>query len=207
MRYSKERLEEMLAQGNKKSLSISTSNSKIKVANFSIMPYLTCKGCNGCEHYCYAMKSLRYPSTQNAWASNTKLTESKYFVGMMIQELSKLPEGATFRIHQSGDFYSQQYINAWVEIVDEMEHIDFYFYTKAYKEFDFSELNNRENVSSIASVDDENIEDIDNFDKVATVSDVYSNCGQQTKGLECGVTCKQCSIKGNGCSKIIFKKH
>ncbi|GLI54776.1 hypothetical protein PM10SUCC1_02910 [Propionigenium maris DSM 9537] len=31
---------------------------------------------------------------------------------MMIQELRKLPEGATFRRHQAGDFYSQDYIDS-----------------------------------------------------------------------------------------------
>ncbi|GLI54777.1 hypothetical protein PM10SUCC1_02920 [Propionigenium maris DSM 9537] len=88
-----------------------------------------------------------------------------------------------------------------------MEHIDFYYYTKVYNQYDFSKLNILDNVSSIASVNNEHITEIDNFDKVANVSDNFTNCGQQLKGLECGVTCKQCSIKDNGCQLITFKKH
>lgn len=206
MRFSKERLEGFKEQSNKRSVTISNGNGKITAYNFSLLPCITCQGCNGCEEYCYAMKPLRYPSTQNAWGSNTRLIENPHFVGMMIQELSKLPEGSIFRIHQSGDFVSQEYIDKWTEIIEYCTWIDFYYYTKVYNIFDFERLNSFDNVSSVASTDSA-CKVVKNFDKIAIVDETFSNCGEQTQGLICGETCTNCSMKNNGVTKIVFKKH
>jgi hypothetical protein len=38
--------------------------------------------------------------------------------------------GAAVRIHDSGDFFSVEYLNAWLEIAEKCQHVLFYAYTK-----------------------------------------------------------------------------
>jgi hypothetical protein len=66
------------------------------------------------------------------------LSQSEEFVPTMLSELDKLrifhrDSGGQFavRIHASGDFYSPQYINKWLTIIELRPGIQFYAYTKS----------------------------------------------------------------------------
>jgi hypothetical protein len=37
----------------------------------------------------------------------------------------------TVRIHDSGDFYSQEYLNKWADVARALPHLTFYAYTKS----------------------------------------------------------------------------
>lgn len=83
---------------------------------------------------CYAASDeSRYPSTRRSrWHNFTLLTQcgSKENMIKLIQD--SLPDGAqTVRIHVSGDFFSQAYFDAWVDVCTSNPDIEFYAYTKS----------------------------------------------------------------------------
>jgi hypothetical protein len=56
----------------------------------------------------------------------------------MVKALTKTKR-EIHRIHESGDMYSQAYLNKWIEIAKQMPHVFFYTYTKAFK-WDYSQV-------------------------------------------------------------------
>jgi hypothetical protein len=79
----------------------------------------------------------------------------------MIEELTRQQKRKTrdkqkkfthVRIHESGDFYNQAYVNKWVEIVKHFPNLQFLAYTKS-NHLDFTELAAQPNVIIRYSVD------------------------------------------------------
>jgi Gene product 88 len=106
--------------------------------NGGTCPFLT----ENCLASCYALKAERmYPSVKTRRTMNTEFAESEIFVNAMIEQLEfemarKMNQGKTLyiRIHESGDFYSQEYMNKWVEIANHFKgnrRIVFMAYTKS----------------------------------------------------------------------------
>ena len=99
-----------------------------------------------CEKYCYARKAERcYPSCKDAREHNYQVTRMHNFAERMIYTIeteltSKKFAGkkVVFRIHESGDFYSRAYTNAWLTIARHFEknaNIVFLAYTKSVQWF------------------------------------------------------------------------
>lgn len=82
---------------------------------------------------CYARQG-RYimPTVQRAREFNLDIVRNRLaaFVGMAIEDLGKI-KNATVRVHDSGDFFSQQYMDAWFEIASNFPDKKFYAYTKS----------------------------------------------------------------------------
>lgn len=91
----------------------------------------TCPGALACRAVCYA-KQGRYgtPTVKNARMHNLEMSLSADFVGMVIEDLKRMRKINTVRIHDSGDFYNQEYYNKWCDIARALPHITFYAYTK-----------------------------------------------------------------------------
>jgi hypothetical protein len=55
----------------------------------------------------------------------------------MARELThkRYAAGAHIRIHDSGDFYSDDYVDAWLRIIRATPHVTFYAYTKSVDRF------------------------------------------------------------------------
>ena len=70
-----------------------------------------------------------------------QLTTAQDFVQVMIDTIAKKKVAgaalATIRIHESGDAYSQEYLNKWLEIATALPLVTFYMYTKSFM-LDFS---------------------------------------------------------------------
>lgn len=83
-------------------------------------------------HDCYADKGLyNMPNVANAYDWRGKLTFRDDFVHIINWELEKLKKRPKyFRIHDSGDFYSDRYVLKWWRIIEKNPDIHFYCYTK-----------------------------------------------------------------------------
>jgi len=91
----------------------------------------TCPGALACRAVCYA-KQGRYamPNVVNARMHNLEMSLQPDFVENVVRDLDRMRKVNTVRIHDSGDFYNQEYYNKWCLIAKTLPHITFYAYTK-----------------------------------------------------------------------------
>lgn len=91
----------------------------------------TCPSALACRGVCYA-KQGRYAmrNVMDARKHNLDLSLMDHFAGMVIADLQRMRKVNTVRIHDSGDFYNQEYYNKWCHIAKALPHITFYAYTK-----------------------------------------------------------------------------
>lgn len=116
-------------------------NSKIsKTCGIFNLPTHVCK--TQCKN-CYARKAEKlYPNVLPSRNKNLEFTKTENFVSGMIADI-QASKVKIYRIHESGDFYSQEYIFAWFKIITALPHIQFYAYTKAVLDFNcFDKLDN-----------------------------------------------------------------
>ena len=127
-----------------------TQNSKLKktsiennmrVLNFSLPAYKTitgktvCPFAKECVKYCYAQKgNYRYPSVIKGLNNRYELSKTADFVPKMNATII-LERPTHVRIHDSGDFYSIDYLNKWISIANDNKEVIFYAYTKSIKFF------------------------------------------------------------------------
>jgi hypothetical protein len=110
---------------------------------FNLPQGVTCPGKTAvCQKICYALKAERmYPAAKAMRARNLLASKnSMLFIPSMMEELDYLiaHKGTKFcRIHESGDFYTQAYLDAWIEIAAGEPEIPFLAYTKSFH-LDFS---------------------------------------------------------------------
>lgn len=114
---------------------LSLNNSKLKkdgIAAFGLPAGHTCPGAGTCKRFCYACKGMyRFPCVEQSRFSNLMATFNlKAFVADMIAEVDKIKHKIkAIRIHDSGDFYTQAYLDAWVKIAKAQPTVKFYCYT------------------------------------------------------------------------------
>jgi hypothetical protein len=115
------------------------SDGNYLFAHFSLPAIKTCPNAGKCKTGCYATQgNYRFPSVQSSYQKNWDLTrDTKLFTATLSGELEKLDLKAkkagkylAVRIHTSGDFYSRDYYNAWVDLSFRFPNIKFYAYTK-----------------------------------------------------------------------------
>ena len=131
-------------------------NSKL---DKSILMFDTLAGKNGtCKtdcYKCYAMKAQNQYSQTNLFRSiNTELAkrEPEILKALIIKQIKKSKGITTIRIHSSGEFFSQEYINLWCDIIKMFPDLKFYTYTKRMNDFDFSEIKAQANFNLINSM-------------------------------------------------------
>jgi len=92
----------------------------------------TCPGALACRAVCYAKQGgYLWPASIAARAHNLALSQNPNFVALMIEDLARFRKVDTVRVHDSGDFYSQGYFDAWCWIARAFPNITFYAYTKS----------------------------------------------------------------------------
>jgi hypothetical protein len=106
---------------------------------FNLPAVLTCPGRSGlCESKCYARKAeVMYPAVAPYRERNLKFSRNPAFVPDTVNFLINKVKTArkaitTVRIHESGDFYSQEYLLSWFEIARRVPGLQFYAYTKSF---------------------------------------------------------------------------
>ena len=193
-------------------------NAKIdsSVCTYSHTPMLTCPNCKECSGTCYAMKSYRqYPNVKKSWDSNFELSlyNPKTFVATAIQEL-KASKKAYCRIHVAGDFYSVDYINAWIEIASALPYMVFWTYTKAginaAMRAALEKLNSLPNVNIVNSYPLGRI-NYGSLDYIQELARELSAAGEKCficpcgtdDNVKCGKSCHACSVY----KYVLFKQH
>jgi hypothetical protein len=130
-------------------------NSKLKRDNifkFSLPMGKTCPGAMDCLEYCYMIfiYRLRGDVCRNAHNRNFKLSKLPCFPAVAIHELKARQYIKRLRLHDSGDFYSQGYLNKWYKIAVACPEVLFYCYTKSLH-LDFKRFKSLKNVKVIQS--------------------------------------------------------
>ena len=110
-------------------MNLLTQNSKIKktskhfnkkVFNFSIPAYksetgkVTCPMAGKCIQFCYAQKGF-YKLSKIYSEAKLQITMQDNFVELMNKDI-KDKKAEYIRVHDSGDYYSKEYLNKWLEI-------------------------------------------------------------------------------------------
>lgn len=89
----------------------------------------------GGDMRCYAASTeARYPNVRNTrWTNYDLLRNADSMADLLANSIdyynSKNPNITIFRIHESGDFFDQEYFDAWIEVANRFPRILFYAYT------------------------------------------------------------------------------
>jgi len=170
----------------------------------------------GCKAHCYAKKLERiYPSARARYKTNFADSQLPTFVSTMNTEIKahkKLQKIGIMRVHVAGDFYSQKYVDDWMEIARANPNVSFYAYTKAFN-LDFSA---RPDNFVMKLSDDKNLwpNEHSRFDGVARVYEPDQPCpkgfvpcgSQRVKGMTCA-QCRLCTGKLGRKANVGFKRH
>ena len=195
-------------------------NSKLgkKIAIFNLPARKTCPGATAyCGKICYAMKAERmYKAAAAMRHHNWDASLNVFFVQAMTDEL-KTFKGDKVRIHESGDWYSQEYLDKWIQIAAAFPKITFLAYTKSYN-LDFSKK--PANLVIYASYDPTTQDKIGatpaGLHECVITDPVYGCAGKtiaswyhcppisKTHRNYCGVSCNVCWA---GSNNVIFQKH
>lgn len=183
---------------------ISRGNKKMNIPTFSLPSRETCPGSTlTCRRLCYAKKSERYPSVVNSRFRNLKLSMRKDFPCLVEKVLSSRRNLDFFRIHESGDFYSQEYLDNWFKICKIFPDTVFLVFTQSYHlNFDDSP----DNLVVYYSVwhDSEDVPDDGLF---AYAGCVPIDCACRRLPYQCKKFCDDCMYCFEGKGDVYFEIH
>jgi len=131
--------------------------------SFGLLPHVTCPGRTEFCIDCYVVGTYRYKNVPGLLARNTRilfdLRKSKKFMALKLQKMvssSHAEKVGQFRIHWSGDFFSQMYLDAWKEVAGLFPDVQFWCYTRCFH-LDFKwPLDMPDNLVMYASADKHN---------------------------------------------------
>ena len=148
-----------LENGNKKTMNTGKKIKKIFVWN---IPYwITCPGrTKWCKKNCYNADDRIEVYDINRWKDNLwfYFNKPELLKKIINNQLANLEYPAAVRIHSSGDFFSNDYIAFWMDIIKKNRNIFFWCYTRSWRvdglKEKIKELANEENVNLYASIDE-----------------------------------------------------
>ena len=180
---------------------------------------ITCRGAGECLKWCYEIKIERmYPNVRKSRMRNLRFSKSEEFVETITDFLKKRKE-KIIRLHESGDFYSQEYLDKWKEIARRLPRKIFYAYTKSFDLNLWKDLpKNFIIIQSYGSRFDELIDKSKNTARVIMkVEDKEPNeylCPYEewkrthNPKYQCGLGCKYCmNPRNDGKIHVVFLKH
>lgn len=115
---------------------LSDGNSKLKadgIWSFNLIPVIHCPMAGACKQYCYATVGQQaFKSGVLRRARAFLATMQTDFVERMVAEINRAVKKGlkAVRVHDSGDFYSVEYMQSWFEIARRLPSVKFYAYTK-----------------------------------------------------------------------------
>lgn len=89
------------------------------------------------EFRCFAACSEKYPGVRNARWHNferlraTDLSDHSEMAALIFNSIMVAPKKNLIRIHESGDFWTEMYMLAWIEVATCLPDITMYAYTKS----------------------------------------------------------------------------
>lgn len=185
----------------------------------SLPPLITCPGkTEYCSKVCYATKGFfRMTNVQKSLAANYEQAETPEFVSLVNRSIQKKKLKAV-RIHPAGDFYSNDYIDKWKQIVAANPEVKFWVYTRSWRLPELvdklQELAQYPNIQIFASTDDTTKETPPTWLRTATVAkswdsfdSSYVRCpNQKNKTITCE-KCTYCFKPTKGKSNVVFTEH
>lgn len=203
---------------DKKSLGgdlMTNSNQKVKAWLFSLPPVKSCLNSKSCENDCYALKAYnQYPSAKALWDYNFHLVQNDLdlLYTRLDKQLAKIAKSKlrVVRIHQSGDFYSQEYIAVWTKLAKKYTGIKFYGYTKVNSILDLTQFEKLDNVSIVKSLVAGKYRNYGTVDYVERMSAKHSavicpaTYGENKKEIKCNLHCNACTKKN---TNVFFVQH
>lgn len=160
-----------LEQGNSKTGGNGKAFNKVLVWN--LPPVITCPGISEwCKRNCYNADDRcdKFPIDrwcENLWWLLNDKSSLKKKISSQLNECktSKI----AVRIHSSGDFYSKEYINFWMDIIQDNPSVYFWTYTRSWVVEDLIEdivkLSKLDNINLILSWDKTMKQPLDGFAK------------------------------------------
>lgn len=132
----------MMKRTNAKGVVMTCSTKNLKMSSTIIWNLPAVKTCIGatahCIAKCYARKAERlYPTVSPCRELNYKASQADDFVRLMSDMIGR-SKIEMVRIHESGDFYDQAYLDKWFEICRNNPSKRFLAFTKSYQ-LDFAE--------------------------------------------------------------------
>ena len=155
---------------------------------------------------CYALKAQkRFPVVLEKRNRMLLASKASDFTSVIISELvSTRSTTRTVRVHSSGEFYSQPYVDAWFTIASSLPNFTFYAFTKRIDDFDFSKLSALPNFILINSLQYGGL----NYAPLAKLrTDVFTCPATAGHSVVCGVTCRYCQTKTAQANGVQFVKH
>ena len=99
----------------------------------------TCPSAGVCARHCYALKgTFKFRNVREAHTRNLMMTLDDlagWETQMTTECQHRRMDGAWVRIHDGGDFYSEDYLRAWIRIARACPQTTFYCYTKEVQMF------------------------------------------------------------------------
>lgn len=186
------------------------NNTKIgnNVSIINLPPIKTCTNCATCAKSCYANWRYSFPNVKRKWDNNFEQTKSEHFVEKATNEL-KYKCTPIVRYHESGDFYSEEYIEKSKELAIANPQISFYGYTKNKSAL---RLNEVENINIIYSLIDTPIGEVRNYGNEDYCNYLHEKlnvpvCPHDStwkeQGKKCMIDCQECLH----CKSMLFVEH
>lgn len=182
-------------------------NSKLRnqfIFNLPVSNTVCGRKCPGC----YALKpQLRFPAVQAYRDRRYEASLQPNFVNRITSELtSTRRKFLSVRLHESGEFHSQPYIDKWVLIASQLPDIKFYAFTKRIADFDFSKLSSLPNFVLINSLHFGKL-NYGNQTYLDSLPDTMTCPSTTTTDTVCGVSCNYCWTKQAQSNGIKFLQH
>lgn len=128
----------ILTANNLKMLKTMKVHPELEIRVVSMPCLITCPFKGKCQWGCYADQGRQaMESCQRAYRENLAMVQDGTFFPQLRAELSAYliqaeRKGVTpyVRVHDSGDFMDEEYLDNWLELMREFPTINFYAYTK-----------------------------------------------------------------------------
>lgn len=198
------------------------TNSKLGplIGAVSIPAVITCPGRTAyCESICYATKGFfRLKNVKNSLNTNYQIAgDLDKFKSDMIKALKKAKVTAV-RIHASGDFFSEDYIGVWIDIIKTYPDIKFWAYTRSWRVTDLiaplHKLSQLSNLQLFASMDKTTTETPPSWMRIADLVDKFSEA--KVNYVKCpnqrnpDITCEKCTYcfkPAKSKAHVVFQEH
>lgn len=157
---------------------------------------------------CYAKKSQKmYKRVLPYRLANLAASRDPTFAIAMVTEIVGLRRPlAAIRVHESGDFYDQAYVDAWVSIAAQLPLHLFYVYTKRITDFAMGALQALPNVVVIDSCQYGPV----NYGDPAFVAAMAAKGAfvcPASDTVSCNFGCNYCLTKAAQATGVVFHKH
>jgi len=180
---------------------LTNGNEKLhRVLVFDLPAILSCPNCKDCKKTCYAVQAQKQYADCRVFRNTNfyfATFETEKLQSLIVDQLKKAKINVV-RIHSSGDFFSQKYIDMWTAIMKQFPNKKFYAYTKVEKLFKFKKLFNFNLITSFINgkLNYGNIEYCNELKK--RYNAFICPCGID-KNVKCGIDCNYCVTNKNVC--------